>query len=173
MYSCLPFVDDSVYCWGKTRRKCCIVLWKCVYIKCPVEEGMMMLLWFFSESSITYMVLYSIYLSVLFFFFFFKVCWSFENVSILNNGALIGLREKKKWRHPFFDFKKKKKKGKPLALITSYHFIQQHQVSVFHSALYCSALWICCCELCWRNIYKDLAFIIWFLFSPPHSTYTV
>lgn len=65
-----------------------------------------------------------------------------------------------KWRHPL-------SKGKPLA---SYHFIQQHQVSVFHSTLYCSALWICCCNYA-EEIYKDLAFIIWlfnvsFLF--PH-----
>lgn len=115
----------------------------------------------------------TVFICLFSFFFFFKVCWSFENVSILNNGALIGLREKKNEGIRFFRFKKKKKKGKPLALITSYHFIQQHQVSVFHSALYCSALWICCRELCWRNIYKDLAFIIWFLFSSPHSTYTV
>lgn len=65
-----------------------------------------------------------------------------------------------KWRHPL-------SKGKPLA---SYHFIQQHQVSVFHSTLYCSALWICCCNYA-EEIYKDLAFIIWpldVLFPFPH-----
>lgn len=109
MYSCLPFVDDSVIVKG--NQKCCIVLWKCIYqVFCWGKHDLFVI----SESSITYMVLYSIYLSVL---FFFKVCWSFE-MSLYSTWCT---NRTEKWRHPL-------SKGNPLALITSYHFIQQHQM---------------------------------------------
>lgn len=52
----------------------------------------------------------TVFICLFSFFFFFKVCWSFENVSILNNGALIGLREKKMKASVFRFWKKKEKR---------------------------------------------------------------
>ncbi len=138
-----------VLLWRETCQKCCIDLWKCIYqVFCWGKHDLFVI----SESSITYMVLYSIYLSVLFFFLSLLKLWNVYT----QHGALIGLRNEGTHYQ----------KGNHLP----HHFIQQHQVSVFHSTLYCSALWICCCNYA-EEIYKDLAFIIWlfnvsFLF--PH-----
>lgn len=58
------FVDGVV----KGNQKCCLAQWKCIYIKRSVEIKHDLVV--ISESSITYMVLYSIYWSVSLFFKF-------------------------------------------------------------------------------------------------------
>lgn len=52
------FVDGVV----KGNQKCCLAQWKCLYINWSVEIKHDLVV--ISESSITYMVLYSIYWSV-------------------------------------------------------------------------------------------------------------
>lgn len=147
MYSCLPFV---VLLWRETRQKCCIVLWKCVYqVFCWGKHDLFVI----SESSITYMVLYSIYLSILFFFKFAEAL----KCLYTQHGALIWLRNEGTHYQ----------KGNHLPHITSYSNIK----CLFHSTLYCSALWICCRNYA-EEIYKNLAFIIW-LFNVSFSFSTL
>ena len=81
MYLC----STVVLLWRVTRQRCCIVLWECIY---PAFGGEKHDLFVISESSITYMVLYSIYLSalVLFFNFVEALKWLYTQ-----HGALIRL----------------------------------------------------------------------------------
>lgn len=145
------------YCEGKLARNAAL-FYESAYIKCSVEESMIFL-WFL--NLVLHIWCCTVFICL---FFFFKYAEAL-NLSLYSTWCT---NRTEKWRHPL-------SKGKPLALITSYHFIKQHQVSVFHSTLYCSVLWICCCNYA-EEIYKDLAFIIWlfnvsFLF--PHFRYCV
>lgn len=130
MYSCLPFVNDGFIVKGNSLEM----------LHCSVKVLISSFLWrkhelVISESSITYKVLYSIYLSVLSFLSLLKL-WNFST----QHGALMGLK-KKKWRHPL-------SKGKPL---TSCHFKQLHQVCVLFSfVLQCSMNMLL--QLYWRTI---------------------
>lgn len=138
MYSCSPFVDDSVIVKGNLPE-----MLHCS-MKVHVKSVLLRKAWscVISESSITYMELYSIYLCVLFFVKFAEALkWLYSTWCTI-------------WTEKWSDTPSK---GKPYA---SYHFIQQHLVSVlFYVVLQCSMNTLL--QLWWRNKYKDLAFIIW------------
>lgn len=130
--------------WRETRNAA--LFYESAFITCSVEESMIFL-WFLNLvlhmwCCTVFICLFSLSL------FFFKVCRSFA-MSLYSTWCT---NRTENWRHPL-------SKGNPLALVTSYHFIQQHQMRVFHFTLYCSVLWICCCKYA-DKIYKDLAFMI-------------
>lgn len=159
----LPLVADGVVVKG--NQKCCMVPRESTTVKCSVwgKHDLFVI----SGSSITYMVLYSIYLSCSgsrslssSFFFFLKFAEALECLCT-QHGALVGLRNEGT----------RLSKGNPLALITSlYHFIQQRQMCLcFRLTFYCSALWSMLLQVCLKrkNIYiKTLHSSSW-LFRVP------
>lgn len=107
-----------------------------------------MILFVISESSITYMVLYSIYWSVSLFFKFAEAL----KCLCTQRGAL---NQTEKWRRAL-------SKGNPLTVITSYHVIHHHQMHLCFIS-FCTAVLheYAVAIVLKKYIYKDLAFMTW------------
>lgn len=151
MYSCSPFVDDSVIVKGNLPE-----MLHCS-LKVHIFSVLLRKAWYcvISESSITYMVLYSIYLSVLVLFVLFLfACLQMLWNDYTQHGALFRL--KNEGTHC--------QKGNRMPHITSYSNIK----CLFYSTLYCSALWIPCCnydeEINIKILHSSSNFLMCFFF---------
>lgn len=127
MYSCSAFVHDRVEKGNLPEMLHC-------FMKVHISSVLLRKAWTFvvSESSITYMVLYSIYL---FSFLSLLKLWN----DCTQHGALSGLKNEGT-----------RQKGNCLP----HHFIK----CLFYSTFYCSALSICCCneEINIKNLHSHL-----------------
>lgn len=100
-----------VLLWRETRNAA--LFYESAYIKCSVEESMIFL-WFL--NLVLHIWCCTVFICLFSFFFSLKFAEAFK---CLYSTWCTNRTEK--WRHPL-------SKGNPLALITSYHFIQQHQM---------------------------------------------